>query len=594
MRASIKKGIISGIKYLKPHLGLGVANIVVLVITSLLEGLGVGMIIPIIQFLEKNESSNIFMSYAFWLCGFIHVTPTFVNLLIIFCVITLLGFAMRAWQRYINKQLQLVVTYDLRKKAFQNLMDVPLKYYYKKKVGDIISTVYTSAANAGSTLYYGIDFIIAMIFCCIYIVINFLISAPMTLIAFALAVLSYFFVIPRFKSGFIRGQEEKNVIDEFSSFLLDKLSGIKTIKSFNAENKHKDQFNAVAAKYNKTMMDITVNRIIATLCLEPILTILIAVLVILAIEVFHISVAMLIAFIYVFTRMVPKISMVNSNYLQIMELAPHFLETEKLIRSDDKEYIKDGTVAINGINQSIRVENVFFKYNPEDNYALEDISIEIIKGKTTAIVGGSGGGKTTLIGLLMRYHDPQQGRVLVDGIDLRQIKRKSWSKYVSIVEQDPYLFHDTIYNNILYGKDGVGKDEVVSAANLAHAHEFIIQLPQGYDTIVGERGIKLSGGQKQRIVLARALIRDPEILILDEATSSLDSESEQFIKKSIDELGKLKTIVVIAHRLSTVIKADKLVVMENAKIVEVGTHKDLLEKKGAYEKYYRLQHEAPI
>jgi len=194
------------------------------------------------------------------------------------------------------------------------------------------------------------------------------------------------------------------------------------------------------------------------------------------------------------------------------------------------------------------------------------------------------------VDLIVRHNDPTKGAITVDGIDLREIKTQDWHGLISVVDQDPYLFNDTIFNNIQYGNLDASEDDVVRAAKMAYAHDFVVKLPKQYNTIVGNRGIKLSGGQKQRISLARALVRNPEILILDEATSALDSESERLIQKSLESLEKKKTIIVIAHRLSTITRADKILVVENGKIIEEGTQIELSEKNGRFKQLLSLQY----
>ena len=588
---SIKKGMGLATIYLKRHRALVAVNVMVFLVVTVLEGLRLGMIIPLLESIGKNASNNIFMRYATWMCNLFHVQVTFRSLLVIFGTIMLVGFGMLALQQYLTKLLQVVVTDELRKQSFQNLMELPLSYYYKKKVGDIIATIHTSAGNSGSVLYYLMQLAVSSAFCFIYMGINILISIPMTVIACILAILSYSFMLPRFKAGFGMGKKEKEIVDKFSSFLLDKLNGIKTIKSFNTEKVHEEQFKKLSLEFKKRVLNIQVNRIKANLCMEPFLTLLVIVLVIMASEIFHITIAPLVVFFYIFSRMIPQIKAANHSYMQIMELLPHLTKVEDIISRDDKTYLTDGELVIREIKNGVRIENVWFRYNPGEDYVLKDISIDIERGKTTAIVGGSGGGKTTLIGLLARYYDPEKGCIKIDGIDLRDIRRENWHYHLGIVEQDAYLFYDTMYNNIMYGKLGATRDEVERAAELAHAHKFIMDLPDGYDTVAGERGMKLSGGQKQRIALARALIRDPEILILDEATSALDSESEKLIQDSIAKLSKSKTIIIIAHRLSTIAHADKIIVIENGRVIEEGTAEALLKKNGIFKKYHSIQTE---
>ncbi|MBI4042434.1 MAG: ATP-binding cassette domain-containing protein [Deltaproteobacteria bacterium] len=223
---------------------------------------------------------------------------------------------------------------------------------------------------------------------------------------------------------------------------------------------------------------------------------------------------------------------------------------------------------------------------------LNNISLKISKGEIVAFVGASGAGKTSLIGLLPRFYDISGGSLRIDSIDIREATLHSLRKQIALVSQDIFLFNDTLYHNIAYGNihGTVTRDDVIKAAMMAHAHDFIIQLPNGYDTIVGERGVKLSGGQRQRIAIARALIKNAPILILDEATSSLDSESELQVQRAVENLIAGRTTLVVAHRLSTIANATRIVVLQEGKVMEVGNHSDLLKREGIYNRLYRLQH----
>jgi subfamily B ATP-binding cassette protein MsbA len=220
---------------------------------------------------------------------------------------------------------------------------------------------------------------------------------------------------------------------------------------------------------------------------------------------------------------------------------------------------------------------------------LSDISLEILPGEVLALVGPSGAGKTTLVNLIARFYDPTQGAVLVDGHDLRSVQLQSLRKQIGIVPQETLLFGGSVRENILYGRLEAEEAEMITAAQAANAHEFILQLPEGYDTPVGERGVKLSGGQRQRIAIARAILKDPRILLLDEATSSLDSESEGLVQQALERLMKNRTSIVIAHRLSTIQNADRIAVMEDGRLVELGAHAELMELDGLYARLYRLQ-----
>lgn len=568
---------------------LVVLNFLILFATSLFEGLGLGMIIPILESIEGTSHDSIFRTYAESLCSIFNIKINFSNLVIIFGAIMLVGYGLLALQKYLARILSASVTFDLRDRAFQNLMDLPLQYYYKKKTGDVIATLYTSSNNAGHIVERAIHMFTGIIFCLIYISINLFISPPLTIIACGLAIVSYFLIMPRFRVGFTQGEEEKKITDNIISFLQDKLGGIRTVKSFNNERAHLEEFKRIARDFKRIQIKIQNNRILADLFLEPFIFILIIILLIFSVATLHIPIVALITFFFIFTRILPKVKLINSNYMKIMELLPHFIKIEEIIRRDDKYYLKDGLKEIDTIQSGITFENVWFRYPNTDEYVLKNVSMNIKKNTTVGLVGVSGGGKTTVVNLLMRHHDPEKGQIQIDGVDLHDIKKQDIHRLLSVVEQDVYLFNDTIFNNILYGRLNAKKEDVLNAANLAKAHDFIQELPNQYDTVVGERGIKFSGGEKQRISLARALLKNPEILILDEATSALDSESELLIQDSIDKLSKRKTIIIIAHRLSTVTKADKIVVIENGEIVEEGNHKELLAIDGVYKRYHLLQ-----
>ena len=247
-------------------------------------------------------------------------------------------------------------------------------------------------------------------------------------------------------------------------------------------------------------------------------------------------------------------------------------------------------VELGKINGEITLKNVSFNYD-DDEKVLNDISFTIDSGKTIALVGPSGGGKTTICSLIPRFYDVTSGSITLDGVDIKDIKQKSLRQNIGIVQQDVYMFYGTIRDNIAYGKAGATDEEIIEAAKKANIHDFIISLPDGYNTFVGERGTRLSGGQKQRISIARVFLKNPPILILDEATSALDNESERYIQHSLEQLSEGRTTLVIAHRLSTIRNADKIYVIEDGRIKEQGSHSELLEQNGLYAKYYNMQFE---
>jgi subfamily B ATP-binding cassette protein MsbA len=235
----------------------------------------------------------------------------------------------------------------------------------------------------------------------------------------------------------------------------------------------------------------------------------------------------------------------------------------------------------------VELKNVYFKY--QDDYILNDISLVAEKGEMVALVGPSGGGKTTLVSLIARFFDINEGKILIGSYDIRDITKTSLMNHIALVDQETVLFHDTIANNIRYGKSDATDDEIIKAAQAAFAHDFIMEMPNGYETNIGDRGVRLSGGQRQRICIARAILKNAPILILDEATSALDTESEQMVQKALDNLMTNRTTFVIAHRLSTVLHADKIIVLENGRIVESGTHQGLIQNNGLYSRLCSVQ-----
>jgi ATP-binding cassette, subfamily B, bacterial MsbA len=265
-------------------------------------------------------------------------------------------------------------------------------------------------------------------------------------------------------------------------------------------------------------------------------------------------------------------------------------DVNQLLDRSDKPYLTSGQIPFEGLQHAIAFECVNFCYSPQDKPAVQDISICIPKGKTTAFVGPSGAGKSTLISLLCRFFDPIDGDIYVDGCSLRQFDLDSWRSRIAIVSQDIYMFSTTIRENIAYGRLDATENEIIAAARLANAHEFITRLPYGYETRVGDRGMRISGGQRQRIALARAIVRNPEILILDEATNALDSIAENLIQEAIYQLSENRTVIVIAHRLSTIEQADQIIVLEDGRVIEQGNLQHLLKLNGLFTRLYHLQY----
>jgi len=293
-------------------------------------------------------------------------------------------------------------------------------------------------------------------------------------------------------------------------------------------------------------------------------------------------------YVYAFSRFSPFLISLGRLHMQFTAALPD-VELLYDILHQKTNTIEDGKLKIDDIRREIRFNGVSFSYKGK-KHIIKNISFDMKKGNTTAIVGVSGSGKTTLINLLVRLFDADEGAITIDGVNLNDIKISSLMSLVGMVSQDTFIFNASIKENIIFGLEGVSEERLIAAAKQANAHEFISHFPSGYDTVVGDKGLKLSGGQRQRIAIARAILRNPKILILDEATSSLDSHAEAAVQNAVNEVSKDRTVIVIAHRLSTVVNADKIIVLDRGTVAEEGSHEELLKRGGIYSALYEVQH----
>ncbi|NEP59426.1 MAG: ABC transporter ATP-binding protein [Symploca sp. SIO2G7] len=484
---------------------------------------------------------------------------------------------------------------DIRKAGIKLILEVDLDYFVKIKTGDLVNKVNQEVGRAASAIKTAIQLFITLITILIFVSILITISWKLTVAATVLLLLvtwiNQYFVKRSIKFG--KALSEKSRV--YSTALLEILTGIRLIKSVGNEATEYQRINNFLNEREQAEYQSQSNFAI----LGPINEILgiLAILAIVFLGKFFLLqdvppkslIAVLGIYLFVLNRLIPVVGKLNNQRSQFANASPSTEITANFLRRDNKPFMANGNKHYQKVEQGIRLENVSFIYPEHQDLVLSKVNLWVPKGTTLALVGSSGAGKSTLADLFPRFYDPVEGKITIDEQDLREYDLRSLRQAMGIVSQDTFLFNTSVRNNIAYGRDNTTDEEIIEAAKRANAYEFILDLPQGFDTEIGERGIMLSGGQRQRIAIARALLRNPDILILDEATSALDTVSERLVQQAIDELCRDRTTIVIAHRLSTIQKADQIAVMDKGQVVEIGTHEELLQQSGHYSRLYTMQ-----
>lgn len=496
-------------------------------------------------------------------------------------------------RQYLAQWTSNKILYDIRKKLYNHLQALSARFYANNQVGQVISRVINDVEQTKDFILTGLMNIwLDCITIIIALSIMFFLDVKLTLAAlfiFPFYILTVYVFFGRLRK---LTRERSQALAEVQGFLHERVQGISVVKSFaiednEAKNFDKKNTNFLTRALKHTRWNAYSFAAINTVTdIGPIIVI--GVGAYLAIS-GSITVGTLAAFVgYLELLFGPLRRLVAS----FTTLTQSFASMDRVFQLIDEDYdIKNGVGAqpIEIKQGRIDIDHVSFQYNDNEAPILKDINLSIEKGEIVAFVGMSGGGKSTLINLIPRFYDVTSGQILIDGHNIKDFLTGSLRNQIGLVQQDNILFSDTVKENILLGRPTATDEEVVEAAKMANAHDFIMNLPQGYDTEVGERGVKLSGGQKQRLSIARIFLNNPPILILDEATSALDLESESIIQEALDVLSKNRTTLIVAHRLSTITHADKIVVIENGHIVETGTHRELIAKQGAYEHLYSIQ-----
>jgi subfamily B ATP-binding cassette protein MsbA len=601
------------LKYVRPYWKQLALSVFFTILFSIFSGVSIYLAIPLLETLfsqdyisalNKLGSSSGFLSdlkNTFFSFLFRYVfSGTHSEALIKICIVIIIAFFLKNISGYLQAYFMAYVEQglvkDIRNEVYRHLHTLSLGYFTSERTGNLISRITNDVniINTGISATF-LNLVREPLLIAVFLMIAISINWRLTLISLLVLPFALYFIS---KLG-LRLHKESRISQErmadITSVLQETISGVKVVKAFGMEEFENKKFQAQTWRYFKSLLKITRIRNLASPITE-FLSVVAGVVIIWyggmqVLELGTMRASEFLTFLIAIFQIMPpvkELTSVNNRIQESTSAAKRVFEILD-IEPDIKE--APNAIELKEFKDEIVFENVWFSYNGTKNgdFILKGINLKVKKGEILAIVGPSGAGKSTLVDLIPRFYDPTEGRILIDGIDLRVIKIKSLRDKIGIVTQETILFNDTIRNNIAYGLEDCPIDKIIEAAKAANAHDFIMQLPNGYDTVIGERGMKLSGGQRQRISIARALLKNPPILILDEATSNLDAESEILVQEAIERLMQNRTVFVIAHRLSTIRNADRIIVIDNGRIVQEGKHEELIHQDGLYKKLYEMQ-----
>lgn len=485
------------------------------------------------------------------------------------------------------------VVRDLRRLIYDKIVQLPLSFFSEEKKGDIISRSTGDVQEVENSIMSSLDMVLKNpVLILVYLVTMMIFSMQLTLFVLVMLPVAGLIIgrIGRsLKKPSMKGQIKMGVI---LGILEETLAGLRIIKAFNAEKRMNHRYDAEVEEYRTVMNKLMRRRELAHPVSEFLGTIVVVLVVwfggtLILSQGSGLAPAAFLSYIGIFYLIINPAKAFSQGFFNIQKGLAAYERIDMILKADLGIKEKPDAHSISELQSAVEYKNVTFSYGEKP--VLKDVSLRIPKGKTVALVGQSGSGKSTFVDLLPRFYDIQQGQILIDGVDIRDLKIYDLRHLMGNVNQDAILFNDTIYNNITFGVENATKEDVINAAKVANAHDFILETEDGYDTYIGDRGGKLSGGQRQRISIARAVLKNPPIMILDEATSALDTESELLVQQALENLMANRTSIVIAHRLSTVRNADMICVFHDGVIVETGTHQELLEQGGIYKKLHNLQ-----
>ncbi len=603
------KNLFKILRYVGPYWVYAMLNILFNILSVLFSLASFALFIPVLQMLFKTTEVPAEVPEFSWL-NFDSVKENFyyeinkmisdygeMDVLLYICIIIVVLYLLRNLFRYLAMfflaPIRNGVVKDLRNDLYFKVLILPLSYYSEQKKGDLIARMTSDVQEIEWSIMSSLEMIfrdpIAIIS---YLVTLFIINPQLTIFVLILLPVSGFLIGrigKSLKRTSVKGQKQLGII---LSIIEETISGLRIIKAFNAIKVTEKNFKKANNIYTRLMVRLYRKRDLASPLSEFLATSVLVVVLwyggkLVLSPGSSLDAAIFIAYLGIFSQIIPPAKSITTAVYNIQKGSASVERIQKVFDADEVIIEKPDAVQIKEFKNKIEYKDVSFSYEKED--VLKNINLTVGKGKTIALVGPSGGGKSTMVDLLPRFYDCLKGEILIDETPIKDFIISDIRGLMGIVSQEPILFNNTIFGNIALGMENINEEEVIAAAKVANAHEFISKMEKGYYTNIGDRGMKLSGGQRQRISIARAVLKNPPILILDEATSSLDTESERLVQDALFKLMKNRTSVVIAHRLSTIQFADEIIVIKKGEIVERGTHADLIAQNGVYKKLHELQ-----
>lgn len=586
------------LKEFKYFPGITVAAIAFSLVAAFMSGSTIALIGVFLQGLTNPHESPIYTG-IYWLDSWVLGTysPSSERIVrlsaLILIVIWLQAIFIYLGQLY-SRLVAINLTERLRRSLFEQLQRLSLKFYSTTKAGELINSIRGETNQLQQA--FGVISVFITQGATLLIYVGLMLVLSWKLLAAAFIVFCLLSIVVSNISARVREAsfDVPKANGQFSTNTLEFIHGIRTVHASATHEFERKRFYKSTRQVAKSMVKVAKLSAIVGPLTQAISGTLLILMVAFAynslVESGQMRTVTLLTFLLALSRTMPVVTKLNGAWTKLNSFQGAFHNIKELLRCDNKPYLENGKTQFLGLKCSIDFVSVNFGY-AIDEPILQDITLSIVKGQTTALVGASGAGKSTLADLIPRFYDPLQGKVLIDGIELCDYDIHSLRHKLAIVSQDTFIFNASVLYNITYGLDEVSEEAIWESTRQANAIDFIQELPEGLNTQLGDRGIRLSGGQRQRIAIARALLRNPEILILDEATSALDSVTERLIQESLEKLSQGRTVISIAHRLSTVVRADKVVVLEQGQVVEQGGYQELLKRRGKLWKYHQIQHE---